>query len=380
MTSGIWNLQSNCFTSSEPDRPPIRPLTADILPKPNTTSFAGARTFSPRSVRRRPRRTKPVTHFRSYRNTDSPALARLWNQAVPRSATARCLRVHELDTHAWGGVLFEAAGLIVAERDRRIMGFAHAGFGPELPVASTRPFEVSHELGTISMLIVEPGPDDRDVVRGLIEAAEGYLRGRGAKVVYGGSLFPLNPFYWGLYGGSEGSGVLSGHLAFHQGLIDGGYLPASSTVLLEMDLTTVEPRDPRGALIRRQAHVEFEEDASPPNWWQGLALGDFNVSLARLLAKAGGIELARASTWDMRWFDRDDGRARVGLINLEVSPEHRRKGYGRFLVSEILRRARSELMELIEVQTAAENLPALALYNSLGFEAVDQATLYRLPH
>jgi ribosomal protein S18 acetylase RimI-like enzyme len=276
--------------------------------------------------------------------------------------------------------MFEAAGLIVAERDGRILGFAHAGFGPALPVASTRPFEVCHELGTTSMLIVEPGPDDRELVRGLLEAAERYLRGRGAKVVYGGSLFPLNPFYWGLYGASEGSGVLSGHAAFHRGLIEGGYLPASSTVLLQMDLSTAEPRDPRGALIRRQTQLEFDEDAAPTNWWQGLALGDFNVSDARLLAKSDGTELARASTWDMRWFDRDDGRARLGLINLEVAPEHRRKGYGRFLVSEILRRARSNLIDLVEVQTAAENLPALALYTALGFVAIDQATLYRLPH
>jgi ribosomal protein S18 acetylase RimI-like enzyme len=321
-----------------------------------------------------------VTHFRSFRNTDPPALARLWNQSVPRSATARCLRVHELDAHAWGGALFEADGLIVAERDGRILGFAHAGFGPELPVDSTRPFEVCHELGTVSMLIVEPGLDDRELVRGLLDAAEGYLRRRGAKVVYGGSLFPLNPFYWGLYGGSEGSGVLSGDVAFHRGLIDGGYLPASSTVLLEMDLRTTEPRDPRGAVIRRQTQVEFEDDAAPSDWWQGLALGDFNVSEVRLLAKSDGCELARVSTWDMRWFDRDDGRTRVGLINLQVAPEHRRKGYGRFLVGEILRRARTELIELVEVQTSAENLPALALYASLGFVPIDQAILYRLPH
>ncbi len=138
-------------------------------------------------------------------------------------------------------------------------------------------------------------------------------------MLYGGSLFPLNPFYWGLYGGSEGSGVLSGHVAFHRGLIDGGYQPASSTVLLEMDLTAAEPRDPRATLIRRQTQLEFEEDAAPPNWWQGLALGEFNVSHARLLARSDGTELARASTWDMCLFDRDDGRARVGLIDLEVS-------------------------------------------------------------
>ena len=80
----------------------------------------------------------------------------------------------------------------------------------------------------------------------------------------------------------------------------------------------------------------------------------------------------------MGWFGREDGRARIGLINLEVPPEQRRKGYGRFLVSEIFRRARENLVASVAVATSAANQPALALYASLGFQPVDQATLYRL--
>ena len=57
-----------------------------------------------------------VTRLRPFRNSDPPALARLWNLAVPRTATAHPLRVHELDTQAWGKPTFEADGLIVAAR------------------------------------------------------------------------------------------------------------------------------------------------------------------------------------------------------------------------------------------------------------------------
>jgi ribosomal protein S18 acetylase RimI-like enzyme len=320
-----------------------------------------------------------VTRFRPFRNSDPPALVKLWNQAVPQSVAARPLRVHELDTHALGTVNFEAAGLIVAERNGQIVGFVHAGFGPEMPVAGSQPFQLSHELGTIAMLAVEPGTDDPELVSGLILRAECYLRERGARVVYAGSLFPLNPFYWGLQGGSEGSGVLSGHGPFHRVLAELGYEPVSSTVLLEADLTKPETRDPRAALIRRQAQFELLDDALPSHWWEGLALGEFRLEQARLVSKPDGIELAQAATWDMSWFDRVDGRARIGLINLEVPVEHRRKGYGRFLVSEILRRARENLIGLVEVQTGVTNQPALALYASLGFEPIDQATLYRLP-
>jgi GNAT superfamily N-acetyltransferase len=317
-----------------------------------------------------------VTRFRPFRNSDPPALTRLWNLAVPRIATAHPLRVHELDAHAWGKPTFEADGLIVAERGGRIVGFVHAGLGPDLPASSARPLEVSREIGTTAMLIVEPGLDGEDPAQGLLASAEDYLRARGAKVLYAGGLFPLNPFYWGIYGGSEGSGILSGHQAFHRAVAR-SYAPAGTIVLLEADLGAPEPRDPRTPLIRRQTQVEFLEDALPPNWWQNLAIGDFPLTDVRLLAKSDGSVVARASTWEMRWFGREEGRARAGLLDVRVPPEHRRKGYARFLVGEILRRARSNLVHGVEVQTSAENQPALALYNSLGFVPVEQATLYR---
>ena len=80
----------------------------------------------------------------------------------------------------------------------------------------------------------------------------------------------------------------------------------------------------------------------------------------------------------MDWFGREDGHARIGLINVDVPPEQRRKGYARFLVSEIFRRARENLIASVAVATSTANQPALALYASLGFQPVDQTTLSAL--
>ena len=212
---------------------------------------------------------------------------------------------------------------------------------------------------------------------GLLAQAEDYLRSRGALVLYAGGLFPLNPFYWGISGGSEGSGILSGHLVFHRASVARGYAPAESIVLLQADLGQAEPRDPRTPLIRRKTQLDIVEDALPSHWWQNLAIGEFPLNHLQLLSKADGTVLARASTWEMRWFGREDGRIRSGLLDVQVPPEHRRKGYARFLLGETFRRARSNLVHCVEVQTSAENQPALALYHSMGFVPIDQATLYR---
>jgi GNAT superfamily N-acetyltransferase len=158
-----------------------------------------------------------------------------------------------------------------------------------------------------------------------------------------------------------------------------GYEPASTTVFLEFNLANPEPRDARAVLARRQTQLVIEEDALPIHWWENQALSEFHLTRFRLLARADRTELARATTWDMSWFGRGDGRTRAGLSDVAVSPSHRHKGYGRYLVSEVIRWAREHAWALVEVQTLATNQPALALYQSLGFVPIDQSTVYRLP-
>lgn len=317
--------------------------------------------------------------FRTFRNYDSPALARLWNARQPAAGAACAAKVHELDAHAWGGLNFEAGGLTVAELDGEPIGFVHAGFGPDHPIPAARPLELSHEIGAIAQLVVRPDHEHSDLASQLIQRAERYLRARGARVIYAGSLFPLNPFYWGVAGGSEGSGITSREHAFLRAIGELGYQPSSTTLLLEADLDAPEPRDPRAAVIRRQTRVDYIDDASPADWWEALALGEFQMMRAELASKTSGVVVASAVAWDMSWFSRVDGRARVGLIKVEVVPAERRRGHGRFLLAEIFRRLRENQIQVVSTQTASTNLPALGLYNSLGFEIIDQSTLFRLP-
>jgi ribosomal protein S18 acetylase RimI-like enzyme len=321
---------------------------------------------------------EPVYRFRPFRNGDPPALVELWNRGLPDRGVVTPLNVHEFDALVMGKLGFEAAGLVVAERDGRVVGFAHAGFGPKEPRGPSHRLDFA--MGTVGMLITEPGRDDPELELGLFLAAERYLRGRGATVIYAGGQYPVNPFYWGLYGGSEWSGVLGSHAPFLRAAERAGYEPAATTVLLEADLGQPDPRDPKAAVLKRLLRLDVVEDALPAGWWEALAIGLFRPTTFQLFDKTDEAIVARATTWDIAaGFGIGDGRSRTGLIDLEVDPAHRRKGYGRFLVAEVLRHARTQLADLVCAQTAATNAPALALYDALGFSRVDTATLFRLP-
>ncbi len=319
-----------------------------------------------------------VTRLRTYRNGDSPALVEIWNRSLPDRNVVRPLNVHEFDALVMGKLPFDRLGLIVAEQDGRVVGFAHAGFGPaDAEGASHR---MDYHLGTTAMLAIDPGANDPEIGPALLLETERYLRRRGAEVFYCGGQHPLNPFYWGLYGGGEFAGVLEAHTAFCRAAVDGGYEPASRTVVLEADLAAPEPREPKLTVLRRSFRVEIEDDALPASWWDSLSVGLFRPTRFQLLDKAGGDPVAEAWTWDIAaGFAIGDGRSRTGLYRLEVAPTHRRRGLGRLLVIECLKHARQQHTDVLSVQTSVENHPALGLYRGLDFDQVDTATLYRLP-
>lgn len=320
-----------------------------------------------------------MIRFRTYRNGDSPALVRLWNRALEPVQAVRPLTVHEFDALIMGKLGFDGRGLILAESepDGQLLGFVHAGFGPRESAGPSH--RLDRAMGTVAMLVVEPGHLDPELSRGLLLAGERYLRSAGAEVLYCGGLAPLNPFYWGLYGGSEYAGVLGAHTDFRQAVEVAGYEPVAVNYLYELDLNGPEPRDPRFVLLRRTCRVEIEEDALPHGWWDSLAIGAFRPTRFSLLDKDCGRPLAQAWTWDIAAGCTGDGLARTGLYRLEVEPAHRRKGLGRLLVVEAMRHARSQLTDRFCVQTASTNTPALNLYGSLGFQQVEEATFYRLP-
>lgn len=319
-----------------------------------------------------------MIRYRPFRNADPPALAGLWNRGLPGLGVARPLGSHEFDAMVVDKPTFDPLGLIVAETDDGApVGFVHAGFGP---AEGGTPRAIDPELGTVAMLVVDPArSEDDDLGLGLLAAGVAYLRARGARVVYAGGQAPLNPFYWGTYGGSECAGVLSSHVAFHRAALKGGFEPVSSTVLLQADLAKAEPRDPRGVVFRRQTRLDAVDDAQAESWWESAAIGVYRPTEYRLVSKPDDREIARARTWEMAAFGRLDGRVHLGLHAVEVGPDYRRKGYGRHLVGEILRGARARWAEVVEVQTRSTNAPALGLYQSLGFVRVETATLYRQP-
>ena len=66
----------------------------------------------------------------------------------------------------------------------------------------------------------------------------------------------------------------------------------------------------------------------------------------------------------------------MGMIDLLIDENDRRKGLATFLISEALRHLSESGIALIHAQVPQTNEPSLNLLRKLGFEEVDYGVLY----
>lgn len=268
---------------------------------------------------------------------------------------------------------FDRDGLIVATDDGRVVGFGHAGFGPTDDESA-----MSRDLGAAILVIVAPHEQEPAIATELIAHCEAYLGSRGAKVLYGGGIRPLNAFYVGLYGGSELPGILDSDTPQQGFFRNANYRQIDRTIVLHRKLAGFRPMVDRQQIqVRRRAQVEYHCDPPPRSWWEACTLGEFTRLEYQLRLREETQPVATATLVDMETFGHAWGVRAGGLIDVHVVGAHRREGLALFLVGEVLRQAAEQGIGLVEVQTMEHNTAALALYRKLGFHQVDSGAVFR---
>lgn len=314
----------------------------------------------------------PTIHYRSFRNADPPKLAEIWRARARERGVVQPMSAEIFEQLVLAKPYFDPEGLIVAiDRDTAV-GFVHAAFGPTADQCG-----ISHTMGVTSMLMVRPDYRRLGIGHNLLRRSEEYLREHGATLMYAGGIYPLNPFYLGLYGGSELPGVLESDAEAQRLYGSSGYHAIDRCVILQRELADFRPPVNRQQLqIRRQSTVRAVVDPPATSWWDACTFGGFDRTRYDLVV--GNQVVAHTTTWQMDFLAVTWGVRAVGLIDFEVAPGERRKGYGAYLLSEVLKQLQQEGVGIVEAQTMLrESSAALALYAKLGFREIDRGTVFR---
>jgi ribosomal protein S18 acetylase RimI-like enzyme len=268
---------------------------------------------------------------------------------------------------------FDPEGLVVALADGEVVGFVHAGFGPNEEQTA-----ISTDDGTTHQLMLRPEHRDEALADELLGRAEAYLRDRGAKVIYAGGIRPLNGFYLGLYGGSELPGVLATDLVLQAACSRCGYRPIDRVDVLQLELGQFRPLITRQQRLLSREMISRELYAPPvASWWEACTVGEFERVRFMLAPAASEQPVATVDFWDIEPLSTHWGIPAAGMLDLQVVPQRRRQGLASFMLADAFERLRRRGILLVEVQTMQSNEPAHALYRKLGFSKVDEGVVYR---
>jgi ribosomal protein S18 acetylase RimI-like enzyme len=316
-----------------------------------------------------------VVQYRSFRNTDPPALVEIWNESFQGRGSARIRHASVFERHVLAKPYFDAEGLIVAEEEGRLVGFAHAAFGP-----NQREALLARSNGIVCLVAVRPSHRKHGIGTELLKRAEAYLQENGAQSIHAGMMRPMTPFYFGLYGGSDLPGILTSDReasAFYEGH---GYRPSETCLVfhryLDQPINIIDGRFPN---LRRKFDVRILPRIAIGTWWQECVLGLIEPVEFRLEEKASGKPVARATAWEMEAFSCTWNQPAVGVLDLNVREDLRRQGLAKFLLAQLLRYLQDQYFGLAEIQALDQNQAAAGLFRSVGFEQVDFGRIYRKP-
>ena len=315
-----------------------------------------------------------MTLYRSFRNDDPPRLADVWRTAELGPCGFQPMTSAWLEACVFSKPYFDRDGLQVAVEGDRVVGFAHAAFGPIAEHSA-----IDFAVGTTILVVVVPHERHDAIADGLLARCEDYLRRRGAQTIMGGGTPQLGGLYLGLYGGSDLPGILDSTPTMQAVFRRAGYLEAERIAVMRRPLAGFRPPMSRQQMaLRRATTLRVIAEPARRTWWE--AATTTGIAMRRYELRDEGETLLGSGTfWDMQPLATAWGVHATGLMRVEVDRGQQRQGYARYLLAEALHDLAQEGVALAETHVSEAHEAAIKLFFKLGFEATGHGTVFRRP-
>lgn len=313
-----------------------------------------------------------MIRYRPFRNTDPPIIAAIWNEVCTGRGAFALRMVAALERAVFGKHFFDPRGMILAFDGETPLGFCHLGFGP-----NAEETDLDRRTAVISAIAVRPGFRKKGVGTELLKQVESYAKDAGAQTILGGPARPLNPFYFGIYGGSDAPGFLRSDPTIGPFLMKHGYSEKEKYSVLQRRLETpITVADVRFPALRKRFDVTIQPRTGLGSWWQESVLGPVEPVELRIEDRATRQTAGRALVWEMEGYSYRWNSPAAGILDLSVRADLRRSGLGRFFLAHLLRYLQEQYFGICECQAPVTNLAARGLLETMGFSSVDEGVVY----
>ena len=292
-------------------------------------------------------------------------VVRLWNVAAAEAygfypLTPKTFRTQIIKTQR-----FQSSNLVLAAQDSNLVGMLHLDVVSEAPYA---------QAGVIEILAVHPDHRRAGIGRMLLQHGIQQLCNRNAPFIDALGAWPYSPNFAGLVGGSERSGPLASDAAMLGLLQSQGFKRTRESLIMRLDLKRYKA-DPYAGSSPSQ--VFLATPRSERRSWLDYVFRTWQLT-DHSMTTGDGKPLSRAITARMDNLSNHTGRERYALFGVNTPDPLRKKGYATKHLRHVFSALRHKGAEEVELHVYADNVPALRLYETLGFREVARTVSLRL--
>jgi hypothetical protein len=310
--------------------------------------------------------------LRSFRNTDTEALCRVFNAHYQAVGLPYALSPLSLELCVLAKSYFSLEQLLLAVVDGEPVGFVLLGFEPADDLRS-----LDETRAVISGLCVVPREDDGAIANQLIGAATRVAVSHGATQLRFCPPPPASPYLAGLAPGDAMIGCPAADARQGQWLADAGWIAGETVVYWDIDLAQFQPPVDRMQIqIRRMAHVDRLLDEPLLPWYLANMLGHAEQIGFQLTARDTRSVTADIVLWTIghELLPQPDVIAR--LWPLEPADCQRSQDQLIFLLSEAFRQLRLDRVDGVRTVSKTRDVEVSRLLERIGFQMLCHGTVF----
>ena len=321
--------------------------------------------------------------FHQFQDDSLPALTELWNASAANCHGFHPLAPEDFRRHFHEFPNFTPGRLLLAHAGGELVGMVH------YDVVDMRPYYP--RAGVVSAIMVRPGARGRGFGRALLNEALARLKKSGETLIDALGAWPYSSFYVGLIDGSERAGVDCADPVALGLFAKAGFRRGRESLIMRAPMAPIPGAASMAGAGAAPGAALGKEMGLPPRLAGTRAVcrsreGEttwLDVCFRRwraydhALVDEEGRELAQAIYARMDGYSEHCGRELYSVYGVNTPERWRRQGFA----ARNLRLMQARLASLggqeMEVHVYADNLPAVRLYESVGFKPIGRAVIMR---
>jgi predicted N-acetyltransferase YhbS len=307
-----------------------------------------------------------VNSIRPFRNTDAPAISRLWTEHNRELRGDGTISINTLEIAILGRHFFSPDNLLVAVDGNEAIGFVHWMMVPQ-----------QHDVAVVAAISVQNRNDRDPIAVALLAASIERARAAGATRMLMGQA----PEYWTGYAGIGGSGmcggIAEGDRAVRRWAEEAGFLPFRRLVSYLLNVATYRPAYDRHLIAMRRSasvdrrrdvtdqpfriaaamsHLELHRFVASSRDGQTLAEADVLIADPEMLVVSGGTALLS------RWDSAGEGTEAAAAA--------------RYVLSSAISELAAERISRIHATIESDRVADSEILRSVGFDVDSLGTIY----